>query len=94
MHVNLTPFIVLGALMVLSVIALIVVRQSIARKEDDSLHVLHGAAVAPEQVTVAHKLDAIDKWGKIVTVVTVVYCIVVGALVMYQQWVRASNLGM
>ena len=93
MNMNLTPFVVLAAVMVLAVVVLIVWRQAIARREDDTLHVLHGATAVPEQVSVAHKLDAIDKWGKMLTVVTVVYCAIIGALVMYQQWIRATNLG-
>ena len=92
--INLTPFIVLGALLVLSVVSMIVWRQSVARREDDTLHVTHGATAVTEQVEVAHRLDIIDKWGKVLTVVTVVYSVVVGALFVYQQWVRASNLGM
>lgn len=94
MNINLTPFLVLGALLVLSVIIMIVWRQSIARQEDDSLHVTHGAAAVPQQAHVADRLDAIDKWGKILTIVTVIYGLIVGSLFVYQQWVRASNLGM
>lgn len=92
MNINLVPFLVLGALLAVSVIVMIVWRQSVARSEDDSLHVLHDSAV-PNQVSIANKLDVLDKWGKILTVVTVVYLIVVGVLYVYQQWVRASNLG-
>lgn len=93
MNLNLTPFVVLAAVMVLTVVVLIVIRQAIARKEDDTLHVLHGATVVPQQESVAHKLDFIDKWGKMLTIITVIYCSIVGALFVYQQWLRASNLG-
>jgi hypothetical protein len=37
---------------------------------------------------VAQKLDLIDKWGKIVTVVTVVYGLIIGALYVYQSWMQ------
>lgn len=94
MNLNLTPFIVLGVLLMLSVVALIAWRQAIARREDDSLHVTHGAGAVSQQTEIANRLDAIDKWGKTLTVVTVVYCLIVGAVFVYQQWVRASNLGM
>jgi hypothetical protein len=93
MNLSLTPFLVLAAVMVLTIVVLIVLRQAIARREDDTLHVLHGATAVPEQESVAHKLDAIDKWGKLLTIVTVVYGGIVGALFVYQQWLRASNLG-
>jgi hypothetical protein len=94
MNVNLTPFLVLGALLVLSVVVMIVWRQSVARREDDTLHVSHGGSAVSQQLDVAHRLEVIDKWGKTLTVVTVVYCLIVGALFVYQQWLRASNLGL
>ncbi len=92
MNVNLGPFLVLGALLALSVIVMIIWRQAVARSEDDTLHVLQERAV-PNQVAVANKLEVIDKWGKILTVITVIYLLVVGVLYVYQQWIQASNLG-
>jgi hypothetical protein len=84
------PFIVLWALLALTVLALFVWRKTVASKEDDSLHVLDGASVEKsfEQNAVAQKLDLIDKWGKIVTVVTVVYGLIIGALYVYQSWMQ------
>jgi len=90
---DLSPFIVFGAVLVLAVAAMIAWRQTVARREDDTLHVLSDAGAVPEQVSVAQKLDVIDKWGKLLTVVTAIYVVVVGGLYVYQQWVRASNLG-
>ena len=43
-----------------------------------SLHVLHGALVAADR-PVAQKLDVIDKWGKILTVITVVFGLLIAA---------------
>jgi hypothetical protein len=94
MNINLAPFLALGAVLVISVICMIIWRQVIARREDDTLHVTHGGSAVSQQMDVAHRLDVIDKWGKTLTIVTVVYCLIVGAIFVYQQWVRASNLGM
>jgi hypothetical protein len=91
MNVNFMPFAVLGATLVLVVLGMVVWRQTVARREDDTLHVLHGTAVIPDQTNLAHKLDIIDKWGKILTVITAVYVLVVGGLYVYQQWVTAST---
>ena len=52
------PFIVLWALLALTVLALFVWRKTV------------------------------DKWGKIVTVVTVVYGLIIGALYVYQSWMQ------
>ena len=87
---NLFPFVVLEALLAVSVIVLIVWRQAVARSEDDTLHVLHGTL--SEQTTVATKLATLDKWGKTVTVVAVVLGVLVGALYVYQYWMSSAQI--
>ena len=87
---NLFPLIVLEALLAITVIVLIVWRQSVARSEDDTLHVLHGTL--SEQTTVATKLAKLDKWGKTVTVVAVVLGVLVGALYVYQYWMSSAQI--
>jgi hypothetical protein len=78
------------ALLAASVIVLIVMRKSVARHEDDQVHLLHTEAV-PAQAAVAHKLEQIDKWGKIVTAVTVAYGVLIAGLFIYQTWVQSST---
>jgi hypothetical protein len=92
MNLNLYPFAVLWAVMALGVIALIVIRKRISSGEDDTLHVMEGdAAMIPHQEEIAHKLAVIDRWGKSLTAVTVLFGLIVGALWVYQGWVSASN---
>jgi len=90
MHVNLVPFIVLWALLAASVLVLIVWRKIVANNEDDTLHVLQGSVA--QQVTVAQKLEVIDKWGKILTVITLVFGLILGAAYVYQNFVQLSNI--
>jgi hypothetical protein len=92
---NLMPLFVLWILLALTVVALLVWRKTVARNEDDSLHVLDGAAPqqTATQIAVAQKLELIDKWGKILTVATVVYGLILGGLYMYQMWVQNSSIG-
>jgi len=90
MHVNLVPFIVLWALLAASVLVLIVWRKMVANSEDDTLHVLQGSVA--QQVTVAQKLEVIDKWGKILTVITLVFGLILGAAYVYQNFVQLSNI--
>ena len=91
MTMNLIPLAIGGAVLLLTVIVLYVWRRAVARQEDDSLHVLADAAVIPQQVAVAHKLEIIDRWGKLLTVVTGLYVIVIGAIYVYQQWMMTSR---
>jgi len=90
MHVNLVPFIVLWVLLAASVLVLIVWRKMVANQEDDTIHVLQGSVA--QQVTVAHKLEVIDKWGKILTVVTLVYGLILGGTYIYLNFVAMSNI--
>jgi len=69
---------------------LIVWRKMVANNEDDTLHVLQGSVA--QQVTVAQKLEVIDKWGKILTVITLVFGLILGAAYVYQNFVQLSNI--
>jgi hypothetical protein len=90
-QLTLTPFLVLEIVLVLAVIAMIVWRKMISRNEDDTLHVMHGAGPSV-QSELAQKLDVIDKWGNILTVITVVFGLLVGAAYVYQTWVTSSKI--
>jgi len=90
MNLNFVPFLVLWGVLAVGVAVLIVWRKIVDRDEDDTLHVLHSEAV-PRQAAVAQKLETIDKWGKIVTIVTVVFGILIALLFVYQTWVQTST---
>ncbi|MGA3260920.1 MAG: hypothetical protein ABSE35_18715 [Bryobacteraceae bacterium] len=82
------PFVVLWAVLALAVISLIVYRRVVAAGEDDMIHISDAAgSVTSQQVTVAQKLDQIDKWGKTLTVITAVFGIVLVGIYVYQSWV-------
>jgi len=91
---NLIPLAAVWALLALTVIGLLVWRKGVARNEDDSLHVLDAvSAQRTTQADVAHKLDVIDKWGKILTVIAVVYGLALGGLYVYQVFVQHTSIG-
>jgi len=83
-----TPFVVLWVALALVVIGLLVYRRFVSANEDDLIHVSDaGGSVASQQEALAHRLDQIDKWGKILTAATVVYGLILGAVYIYQGWV-------
>lgn len=94
MTVNLLPFVIAGGVLVLAVIAMIVWRTAVSTREDDTIHVLEDAAMVSSQVAVARKLAVIDRWGKLLTVVTIIYAAGVAALYVYQVWMRSTTTGM
>jgi hypothetical protein len=85
------PLLVLWIVLALSVLSLFLWRQAVARNEDDSLHVMHGALT--QQTSLSQKLDVIDKWGKILTVITVVLGLLLAAAYVYGQFAGRSSLG-
>jgi len=90
MNIDFRLLLALWALLAATVLALIVWRKTVSRNEDDQLHVLQTAA-ATQQAEVAHKLEVIDKWGKIVTAVTVAYGVLIAGLFIYQTWMQSST---
>ena len=88
---NLFPLLVVWVVLALGVLALFLWRQGVARGEDDSLHVMHGAIT--DQTSLAQKLEVIDKWGKIMTVITVVLGLLIAAAYVYGQFAGRSSVG-
>jgi hypothetical protein len=78
MPFNPIPYLAIWSVFALAILVLLVVRKVVAAKEDDQLHVLHGTT--SQQSAVASKLDVIDRWGKILTVIVVVFGLVIGAV--------------
>ena len=91
MNLDLRPYIAFWGLLALAVLVLFIRRKMVASKEDDQLHVMSG--VNPDQVVVAAKLDTIDKWGKILTVITVLFGLAIGFLYIYSNFVGRNSLG-
>ncbi|HEY1239670.1 MAG TPA: hypothetical protein VGF16_03895 [Bryobacteraceae bacterium] len=93
MHINFTPFAVLWALLAAVVLFMAGYRKTISSKEEDTLH-LTNPVETTNQVFISHKLDVIDKWGKLLTVIAAVYGLLLGLAYTYQTWIQASNLGL
>ena len=68
MNFDYVPLFVAWGILALVVLGLFIWRKAVASNEDDTLHVMHGALT--QQTAIAQKLDMIDKWGKILTIIT------------------------
>ncbi|HEX5431649.1 MAG TPA: hypothetical protein VFW83_06770 [Bryobacteraceae bacterium] len=83
-----TPYISVWLALALSVLALALYRKLITLHEEDAL--VHIAAseqpLIPHQVALAHKLDMIDRWGKALTVLTVLFGLLLVAIWLYRGW--------
>jgi hypothetical protein len=91
MNINLLPFIVLWMILSVVVMGLIAYRKWIAKDEDDSLHVMDAeVGIVARQEIVGRKLESIDRWGKALTAIALVYGLFVGAGYLYQNWVSVA----
>ena len=91
MNFDLSPFVALWFLITTSVIVLFIWRKIVSGKEDDTLHLNSGTLT--QQTSLAQKLELIDKWGKIMTVVAVILGLLVAAGYVYGQFVGRASMG-
>ena len=92
MHIDFTPFTVIWGLLALVVLAMAGYRKAISVKEEETLH-LTDPVETNHQVQIAQKLEVVDKWGKLLTVVVAAYGLLLLIAYTYQTWIRTTNLG-
>jgi hypothetical protein len=69
------------------VIALATYRKVLSSKECDVLHLRESEMpLVPQQEELAHRLETVDHWGKVLTVASVSYGLVLGGVFLYQIW--------
>ena len=83
---NWTLYLAIWGALALSVPCLALYRKWIATEEDDSIRVSGDGSVIEKQKFISHKLEAIDRWGKVLTVVTFVLGLVLVAVYVYVSW--------
>jgi hypothetical protein len=68
-------------------------RKMKARNEDDVLHVSGSNwAAADKQKSLAHSIEQIDRWGIVLTIVTVVYGVVLLAVYLMNVFQQGQKL--
>jgi len=89
---NLMPLTVIWAILAAVIVILLIYRARLARQEDESLHVLDSdASKVSQQMTIAQKLEVVDRWGKILTVLAVLYGLALLGLFLWDAWERSSR---
>ncbi|MBM3727277.1 MAG: hypothetical protein FJW40_17875 [Acidobacteria bacterium] len=80
-------------LLALSVVVLFGYRMLITNHEDDNIHLREKeATLVHDQEVLAHKVEVVDRWGKILTVITVLSGMALAATFVYNQWLASSRL--
>ena len=89
---TITPWVVSWATLAMVVIALAVYRKVVSVHEDDSLHVSdREAELVVQQQILARKLDWIDRWGQILTVIALVYGLALAGSYLYMGWIERNS---
>jgi cell division protein FtsI/penicillin-binding protein 2 len=92
MNIVLTPFLAAWIALACAVAILAIYRKTISSHEDDSLHVSAVDDVnVSHQAEVAHRLEIVDRWGKLLTIIVAVYGVALAAAYTYQMWVEGSR---
>ena len=87
-----TPVMAWGVLAA-TVLLLAAYRWLVARQEDDKIHLHpHELGINAMQEHIAHKLEVLDRWGKILTVIAFVYGLGIVAWVLYEGFLAGANL--
>lgn len=92
MNIVLTPFLAAWIALACAVAILAIYRKTISSHEDDSLHVSAVDDInVSHQAEVAHRLEIVDRWGKLLTIIVAVYGVALAAAYTYQMWVEGSR---
>jgi hypothetical protein len=88
MHIDLRPFLALWLVVIAALVVVAFWRRSVAVQEDPALHLgAEHAGTAAQQVAVAKRLEQIDKWVKVLTIIIVVLGVLLAAGALYKAWV-------
>ena len=83
---NWTLYLVVWAALALSVLGLALYRKQIANAENDSLQLSGDGSAIENQKVIFGKLQAIDRWGKVLTIVVVVLGLSLVGAYGYASW--------
>ena len=83
------------AALIATVVALALYRFFVGKEQDFHIHMNPGEAPAiGRQSSLAARLNWIDRWGKSLTVVTLVYFLALLLLLLYKAWQQSQNVVM
>src|SRR5262249_7351611 len=88
MNVSLSPFVAGWLALACTIAGLAIYRKFVSTREDDMLHILHDESHRLKQAALAHRLDLMDHWGKILTVVATVYGVLLAVGYFCQVWME------
>jgi hypothetical protein len=85
---NLIPYFLLWAILAVAVLGLALYRKLITFHGDGALiHLAAGEETQiPQQVALSNKLEFVDRWGKILTIATAAFGLLLAAVFLFEAW--------
>jgi len=91
----LIPWAISWAVLVALVLTLAIYRSILAGKEDETVHISDlEAPLIAQQTATASRLSRIDRVGKSMTVVVLLYGLALAGVWVYQVWEQSSRAGL
>lgn len=88
---NLVAHMVVWAVLATIVVALALYRRRIYMKSDEIVHLMDAEApLVAGQATAAQKLEKLDRWGKILTAVVILYAVGIAGYYLYKSFTDTS----
>ncbi len=89
---TLTPYVIVCVTLAAATLGLALYRKLISAAEKDIIYLGQGEERnIPQQSALAARLAMIDKWGKVLTIVTVGLGAVLAAIYLYKAWVESGT---
>jgi hypothetical protein len=89
---NLIGYAIGWAILTLCVVGLALYRKYFSARQEGAPEMFGSDAFIHHQEDVAHRLDVIDRWGKMLTVVSFVFGIALAVVFLYNAWVMSTRL--
>lgn len=90
-----TPLAVSWVVLAVIVLSLAIYRWILARKDDETVHISDlEAAMIAQQAAAAGRLERVDRIGKTLTVVVLLYGLVLASIWIYEVWQQSGTVGL
>jgi hypothetical protein len=91
--IDMTPFVAIFVVLGLVTLGLALYRRLITADEEDVVRLGPGEErEIPKQQALAQRLNVIDRWGKTLTVLTLIIGIGIGCAYLYKAWLDPSSV--
>lgn len=91
----LTPLAISWVVLAVIVLSLAIYRSILARKDDETVHIsdLETAMIA-QQAAAAGRLERVDRIGKMLTIVALLYGVVLAGIWIHGVWQQSGSAGL